>query len=188
MSAMGGGEIKDRMLVALPTNVGAGDTKRELERFQKKWPGIEITYKPADNMKDPLDPKIYKDKTILFTLFAFPSSLEDCPDMELIHLASAGSNQVSNNPIYKDSDITLTTSSGVHGPQISEWVIMTALVHSHHYNETYEQQKEHYWGGFARSSMIYDKVGQRVGILGYGSIGRQGEKAQRKTPVVERPD
>jgi phosphoglycerate dehydrogenase-like enzyme len=53
---------------------------------------------------------------------------------------------------------------------------MTALVHSHRYPKLYEWQKDHHWGkgdNHADLMHISDMVGQRLGVLGYGSIGRQ---------------
>jgi hypothetical protein len=47
------------------------------------------------------------------------------------------------------------------------------LVHSHHFPKLYDLQKEKTWN--QRAGMdVSDRVGKRVGILGYGSIGRQG--------------
>ena len=53
---------------------------------------------------------------------------------------------------------------------------MTTLVASKHFTILYESQKEHHYG--AQDKHIReteDWVGKRVGIAGYGSIGRQGE-------------
>lgn len=173
---MGGGHIKDRMLITTPEDVGNGNsTEKEIAKLKKKWPDIEITYHPVKSGDAPPDPSIFHDKTILVTLFTLPPSPDDCPNMQLVHVLSAGADRLINHPLYTDSDIILTTSSGVHGPQISEWVIMTALIQSHHYNTLYEQQKRHEWGGKGRRMMVNDMVGQKIGILGYGSIGRQGE-------------
>src|ERR1700761_6913075 len=66
-------------------------------------------------------------------------------------------------------------STGVHGPQIAEWVILTALVHSHSYNQLYESQKQHEWKRPDDGMSLKDLAGQKLGVLGYGSIGRQGE-------------
>lgn len=75
-----------------------------------------------------------------------------------------------------DSDIPITTSSGIHGPPITEWIIMTTLVASKKYALTYEWQKEKQWGPDRQLLMgATDWVGKTVGIAGYGSIGRQGE-------------
>jgi phosphoglycerate dehydrogenase-like enzyme len=107
----------------------------------------------------------------LYTTGYLPD-VADCPNLELIQFTSAGINHIVRNPIYTDTDITLATASGIHGPQISEWVIMTALIQIHKYNDLYEAQKKHQWGGY--NATVNDLTGQRIGILGYGSIGRQG--------------
>lgn len=50
---------------------------------------------------------------------------------------------------------------------------MMDLVHSHSYTKLYDNQKKKYWD--QRVGMnVSDRVGKRVGVLGYGSIGRQG--------------
>ncbi|MCJ1316696.1 hypothetical protein MMC15_002017, partial [Xylographa vitiligo] len=94
----------------------------------------------------------------------------------LIHFFSAGTNHVQTTPIYKDTTIALTTSSGIHGPQISEWVLLTSLVSSHAYHTLHSWQTQHLWGKQSQTSRlrtIRDNVGQRLAVLGYGSIGRQ---------------
>ena len=51
---------------------------------------------------------------------------------------------------------------------------MMDLVHSHQFPKLYDLQKEKTWNQRAGSD-VSDRVGKRVGILGYGSIGRQGK-------------
>jgi phosphoglycerate dehydrogenase-like enzyme len=82
---------------------------------------------------------------------------------------------LANHPIIKDSDIPLTTSSGIHGPPIAEWILMTTLVASRHYPIFYELQKRHLYGTQDKHiTVAEDWVGKRIGVAGYGSIGRQG--------------
>ena len=53
---------------------------------------------------------------------------------------------------------------------------MTALVSSHSYNLLHDWQTQHHWGkGSSHPSLRSNRdfVGQRLGVLGYGSIGRQ---------------
>jgi phosphoglycerate dehydrogenase-like enzyme len=47
------------------------------------------------------------------------------------------------------------------------------LVHSHSYTKLYDNQKKKVWDQKVGNS-VSDRVGKRVGVLGYGSIGRQG--------------
>lgn len=37
-----------------------------------------------------------------------------------------------------------------------------------------EWQKKHIWGSSKELGALRDSVGQRLGVLGYGAIGRQG--------------
>lgn len=53
---------------------------------------------------------------------------------------------------------------------------MTALVYSHSYNLLHDWQSQHNWGSGSSHPKLRsnrDFVGQRLGVLGYGSIGRQ---------------
>jgi phosphoglycerate dehydrogenase-like enzyme len=80
---------------------------------------------------------------VLFTLTELPKSPEKAPKLKYVQLFSAGVDRASKDPLFLDTDIIFANTSGVHGPQISEWVIMTALNHNHHYNHFYENQKAH---------------------------------------------
>jgi phosphoglycerate dehydrogenase-like enzyme len=143
-----------------PDDLPKGKMLKLLSSYDNEW---------ADNVTD-----IFKDKTILFTLGTLPASREECPNLKLIHLYSAGTDRVVEHPLFKDStEIAFTNCSGVHGPQISEWVIMTALILNHSYNIFREVQKRHAWDRTG-SFQVRDLVGQRLGVLGYGAIGRQG--------------
>lgn len=70
--------------------------------------------------------------------------------------------------------ILLTYIEGIHGANIAEWVVMTQLAHSHRLKLLMQWQKDREWGNHEKVGTVHDMVGQRIGILGYGSIGRQG--------------
>jgi phosphoglycerate dehydrogenase-like enzyme len=103
-----------------------------------------------------------------------PPTAKSIPKAKLIQFFSAGTNHIAQHPIYTDSKIPLCSANGVHGPQIAEWVIMMDLVQSHVFPKLYDAQKEKKWKQ-SEGMKVSDRVGKRVGILGYGSIGRQGE-------------
>ncbi|KAL4935277.1 hypothetical protein BDV06DRAFT_207354 [Aspergillus oleicola] len=142
------------------------------DEVRAKFPDAEITpYTTELGKRIPSD--IVKASSIIVTLGSLPDP-EDAKHIKFIHFFSAGLDKVINDPILTDSDVPVTTSSGIHGPPIAEWTVLNWLVASRKYNITYENQKKHIWGKneeYARG--IQDHVGKKVGILGYGSIGRQ---------------
>ena len=55
---------------------------------------------------------------------------------------------------------------------------MSTLVLSKNYKKLYELQKQHKWGRVNQDfPQPDDWVGKRIGIAGYGSIGRQGQSS-----------
>ncbi|OQU93754.1 D-isomer specific 2-hydroxyacid dehydrogenase, NAD binding domain-containing protein [Cladophialophora immunda] len=177
---MGGGPDKEHLLIVL-WDPEPKDLTAEIKR---RFPYFDVTYYQLNAMgregreKSQTIPKeLWQSATILITLSALPARPEDAPNLKLIHLFSAGVDHYMNHPIVTDSDIAITTSSGIHGPPITEWIIMTTLVASRHYATEYEWQKQHRWG--TERKMLTagtDWVGKTVGIAGYGSIGRQAAR------------
>ncbi|CAD0082539.1 unnamed protein product [Aureobasidium vineae] len=186
---MGGGEHKEAVLVTLPMQ----KPDAAIEKLQNKFPHLKITYrnvpwtKDRAQLEEAMPKELWREATVLLTLSALPPKPEDAPLLDFIQLFSAGSNQLTSHPIYTDTDIPIATASGVHGPQIAEWVIMTHLIQTHKYNQLYKAQKEHRWakGGYS----VKDSVGMRVGVLGYGSIGRQvGRVAKAMASPKDTPE
>ena len=96
--------------------------------------------------------------------------------LKFIQLTSAGVNHLASHPIFTETDIPILTTSGIHGPPISEWVALQILADGHLQRQMYKWQDERHWGkvtGNSTDFSLRDGVGRRVGILGYGSIGRQ---------------
>jgi phosphoglycerate dehydrogenase-like enzyme len=149
----------------------------ELELLRAKFPEATVKFirlgRKGSPEENPIDKAIFKDVTILFSGYALPDSKEDAPNLKYVHLLSAGVEHIVSHPFFIGTDIPFTNCSGVHAPQISEWVIMTALIHFHKYKPMYEAQKEHKWLKGQNTMGIKDLPGQRLGVLGYGAIGRQ---------------
>ncbi|ORY08845.1 hypothetical protein BCR34DRAFT_488191 [Clohesyomyces aquaticus] len=170
------GREKELLLCVLPWPESTSE--KVIKEITDEFPYIDLHYvqehyqNKADRGKVVIPEELYKRARVLATLSWLPPSASAVPDLDLIQFFSAGTNHVAQHPIYKDSEIPLTTASGVHGPQIAEWVVMMFLIHGHHYISLYEAQKRKEWVNMSGRT-VRDAVGQRVGILGYGSIGRQ---------------
>lgn len=181
---MGGGAHPDHLLIILPLPEPTPLTSH----LRATFPSLTITYIHSTFAAYPhpagfatLPATTYARATILFTHADLPADpARDAPHLRWVHFFSAGINPFLTHPLYTDTDVTITTSSGVHGPQIAEWVAMTMLVQAHRYDMLRERQRRHEWGATAADlHAVRDAVGQRVGVLGYGSIGRQVGKVAK---------
>lgn len=173
---MGGGPVKEHVLIALPLP----EPTSLLDDLRSRFSHIDITYHQAH--PDQNTPQsIFAPATVLVTFNTLPDDPPaSAPNLTWLHLFSAGSNHIQQHPIYTHSKTTITTSSGVHGPTIAEWAVLTRLVLSRNYKTLYELQKQHSWSSRAAGvSSVRDQVGATLGVLGYGSIGRQIARVAR---------
>ncbi|KZM22225.1 uncharacterized protein EKO05_0002067 [Ascochyta rabiei] len=178
----GGSEVpktgpKDKELVLAVLPWPAEQCKKGIEALEKEFDYLEVQhyYSYNENGKvvvDGIPEGLPAKASYITTLFWLPKTADEIPKTKLIQFFSAGTNHVANHPIYTDSKVPLCSANGVHGPQIAEWVVMMDLVHSHNFTALYDLQKKQEWNQRAGRN-VSDRVGKRVAILGYGSIGRQ---------------
>ncbi|PYI08736.1 hypothetical protein BO78DRAFT_459575 [Aspergillus sclerotiicarbonarius CBS 121057] len=144
--------------------------------LMKSIPNIRIEIheieRSATELPTDISPEIWKDVTALFTWRLFPTK-ELAPNLQYVQLLSAGCNQASGLPLFEETEVALCTANGVHPPQITEWVFMTFLAFQHHLPQYLDYQKAGKWMDPESDEDTEDAVGLRVGIMGYGSIGRQ---------------
>ncbi|XWW97459.1 hypothetical protein V2A60_005441 [Cordyceps javanica] len=140
-----------------------------LSRLRASFPDLQV--QPFD--AEAAD--IWKDATLALGSSRNLPTVAQARKLELFQLTSAGADGLSGQPIFDDTEISFCTASGVHGPQISEWVVSTFLAFQHRLPEYLGNQQQGQWK--ISKNPTDDSVGQRVqisrGILGYGSVGRQ---------------
>ncbi|KAK0741961.1 hypothetical protein B0T21DRAFT_360453 [Apiosordaria backusii] len=161
-----------------------------IEKIKAEFPGLQVVaYRQQewDQTWAPFPDEEWKDVTVLLTFTVLPTP-EQAPKLEYVQLMSAGANHVLDLPIFKDTDTSFSTANGVHGPQISEWIIGTYLAFQHRFPQYHEKQKEGRWDR-SDLNLIDDAVQKTIGILGYGSIGRQTAQGHLvDTPGLGDPD
>ncbi|KAM3456322.1 hypothetical protein NHJ6243_008241 [Beauveria neobassiana] len=130
--------------------------KDALDRLHARFPDLKVQHYDAE-ATDP-----WADATLaLGTTFNLPS-VEQAKKLELFQLTSAGADGLVGNPIFDDTKISFCTASGVHGPQISEWVYLNTLRTNTNAN-----------GNHLKPLQTTLSASECKGILGYGSVGRQ---------------
>ncbi|KAH6880429.1 hypothetical protein B0T10DRAFT_144131 [Thelonectria olida] len=149
--------------------------RASIQAIRDRFPDLKIAVHvvPWGSKDVPFDEKEWSDTTVLLTATVLPT-IQQAPHIKYVQLTSAGANHLIENPFFKDTKIPFSTANGVHGPQISEWIVATFLSFQHQLYTYYDYQREGKWNRITDNfENIDDAVGKRVGILGYGSIGRQ---------------
>ncbi|KAK6082682.1 2-hydroxyacid dehydrogenase [Seiridium cupressi] len=148
-----------------------------ISRVKGKHPGLEIRWVNFRNLdgsfKKPedFDAKLFEGVTILCPS-AWPPAAEFLSTVRFIQILSAGVDFWTNHAVYKDKNVLFSTANGAHAPQIAEWVIGSYLSHQHHFTRYTEQMKTGLWEP-PTASTVQDCTVARMGVLGYGAIGRQ---------------
>ena len=100
-----------------------------------------------------------------------PRNLAAWPRLRWVQLLSAGSNQLVGHPIQQ-TPIPVTTASGTHGVPIAQYVTWAVLTLAHRMPQVLQYQPTQRWPD--RLSLAGRPLpGRTVGIIGYGSIGRE---------------
>ncbi|GCF09366.1 D-2-hydroxyacid dehydrogenase [Dictyobacter arantiisoli] len=141
-----------------------------LEQFQQQFPGYQLHVVSARATHEiPTD--IWQHTEILATLGHLLPDPEQAPRLRWVHLHSAGADVATRQPLYK-TDVIFTTSSGVHSINIAEFVLAAILSWYHEFARMYQGQQQKNWIEM-QHFQIDELHGKTLGIVGYGSIGRE---------------
>jgi phosphoglycerate dehydrogenase-like enzyme len=143
-------------------------TESQLERVRAVSPQLRVTCEEAESAD-------YSGTDILYA-GAPPRDLSRAPRLKWVQLHMAGVNALRDHRIYTDSTIPLTTTSGVHAATIAEYAITVLLALAHRVPRMVEWQAKGVWppDGERWSLFVPTEVrGSTLGIIGYGSIGRE---------------
>ncbi|OJJ46809.1 hypothetical protein ASPZODRAFT_65988 [Penicilliopsis zonata CBS 506.65] len=146
-----------------------------LDMIRQTYPDLRVEVHLTDmySLELPaIAAETWAETTVLFTWKLFPTK-EMAPKLQYVQLLSAGAGQIMGLPVFESTEIAFCTSNGVHPPQIAEWVFSTFLAFQHHIPEYLDNQRESKWIDPVTDEDTEDAVGLRVGIMGYGCVGRQ---------------
>jgi phosphoglycerate dehydrogenase-like enzyme len=144
-----------------------------LDELMQSYPSLRIVSQKVRKTEE-ISSDIWQQVEILFTFRIFPMP-EQAPNLRWIQLYSAGANQIIRHPIYK-SRAMITTASGSHAVSIGEYVMSMILAWYHCLPQIWQWQQERRWPRVSESLKmltIEEIRGKTVGIVGYGSIGRE---------------
>jgi phosphoglycerate dehydrogenase-like enzyme len=118
-------------------------------------------------------PDVWARAEVLYTNIVLPTA-EQAPRLRWIQFHWAGIDHVLDSPLLKKPDLTMTTLSGVSATKAAEYAVMMLLALGHRLPDVIAAQKKGDWprDRWERFSPQELRT-STVGIVGYGSIGRQ---------------
>ncbi len=133
---------------------------------------IKITINKARE-PDEIPDEVWARTEVLYTGWLLPTP-EQAPKLHWIQFHYAGIDHALDAPILQKPDILVTTLSGAAASQMAEYAVMMLLALGHKLPELIANQKKAEWprDRWERFSPV-ELRGSTVGIVGYGSIGRQ---------------
>ncbi len=142
-----------------------------VKRLEAISPTLRFHIFPARTAEE-LPQDLLPDIEILYTLRALPDP-QSVPNLAWIQLHFAGVDHVVDHPLLRE-DIKVTTLSGAAATQMAEFTVMSMLALGHHLSTMLNDPPEKRWADDRfkryRSTELH---GSTVGIIGYGSIGRE---------------
>lgn len=99
--------------------------------------------------------------------------LQDAQKLRWLHLPSAGADGFTDQSLYHNKDIIVTTSSGVYGMPIAEHVFALILSFGRSLPAHFRNQNAKHWHSEAPKR---DFFGSTLGIVGLGDIGHEVAK------------
>lgn len=153
-----------RVLVTAPfppplmDKIRAVSQQVEVEQFDLshgKWPADKVTQ-----------------AEVLYAIGDVPAA-EQAPNLRWIQAHWAGVDHLQDKPIWS-SDIQITTASGIHAPNLGQYVMAQLLAWAHRVPRWLKYQQKGEWPEARWDKFLPEELrGRTVGILGYGSIGRE---------------
>jgi phosphoglycerate dehydrogenase-like enzyme len=92
-----------------------------------------------------------------------------------VQTSSAGAGPLVKRLGLQESDLIVTTASGIHAQPLSEFVFAALLFHTKELGRLQADQRAHQWNRFAGPEL----AGQTMAIIGPGRIGREVARIAR---------
>ena len=140
----------------------------QLDRLRAVSPELEVSQ---------ADPEIadYRSVDVLYA-GSPPHDLARAPALKWVQLHMAGVNALADHPLYTKTALPLTTTSGVHAATIAEYAMTMLLALAHRVPRMVEWQGRGAWPPDEQRWPLFvpsEVRGATLGIIGYGSIGRE---------------
>ena len=142
-----------------------------IDRLKAVSPHLQIELFPTGDAEEFSD-ELLGEMQILYTRQALPEP-EQVPNLRWIQFHWSGIDAFVDHSLLR-SDVFVTTLSGAAVPQMAEFALTMMMAVGHHLPTMMDDQRNKNWASdrFTRFRPA-ELRGSTVGIVGYGSIGRE---------------
>jgi phosphoglycerate dehydrogenase-like enzyme len=143
-----------------------------VDQLRSVSPRLNFTVQKARTPAE-VPANVWKRTEVLYTNRVLPTP-DQVPKLHWIQFHWAGVDHAIDDPILRKPDLVATTLSGAAAPQMAEYVIMMLLALGHHLPDMIDHQSRRDWPKDRWERFSPQELSEStVGIVGYGSIGRQ---------------
>lgn len=144
--------------------------ERLLDKIGSVSERVELSQIDLHNQQWPADRKTTAE--VIYAVSGIPR-LDLAPNLRWVQAHWAGVDQLREHALW-DSDVVITTASGIHAPNIGQYVMAQMLAWAHRIPRWLNYQSEGTWPEGRWDKFVPDELrGKTLGIAGYGSIGRE---------------
>lgn len=143
-----------------------------LYRLEGISPRLKIVTMPVARIED-ITPETWARAEVLYTANVLPPP-EYMPALRWVQFHFAGIDRFVGHPLLQKEDLLLTTLSGAAMSQMAEYVLTMILALGRKVQALGVNQKKAEWPKDRYERFApFELRGKTIGIVGYGSIGRQ---------------
>ena len=146
-----------------------------LEHIQHISPECVVRYWPPST-SEAISDDLWREVEVLYTSFTTPlPAPENAPRLRWVQLYSAGPDHILTHPLWT-TPVLFTTTSGIHAIPIAEYVLTMMLAWLRRLPQAFELRQRGVWPTRTERVSLFmgeEMRGKTLGIVGYGSIGRE---------------
>ena len=149
-------------ILVLRQKIHGLDASAYADALEDRLPDVEITLATTpDEERSALETA-----TVATGLELNEAALDSAANLELFACVFAGTSHL-DLAAFEQRDIVVTNASGVHGPNVAEFVIGGMIQHTHQFETARQQQSDRRWQSYQTDEL----AGSTATIVGLGAIG-----------------
>jgi len=154
------------VLITIPLADELVEEIRQVSEF------LNITHIPANEGVE-IPEEVWAKTEVLYTMHVLPKP-EQVPNLRWVQAYLAGVDKIIDNPALTPEQVLFSSMSGANATQVAEHILTMMLALGHNLPGFGRLQREHSWMQDRGLTYVPREIrGSTVGLVGYGSIGRQ---------------